>query len=379
MAMLRKTIEEISDFIQKKGGKCLSDEYKNNKSKIKIRCNKGHVWETNWMCLKKGTWCPYCKVDSTRLSISDAQKIARERDGYCLSVKYKNSQEKLKWKCNEGHIWEANLTNIKNQNQWCPFCSGKRKTINDMHKLAEINGGKCLSEKYIKSTHKLTWQCKEGHTWSAAPASIENAKSWCPFCKESKGENACRIIFQEIYGKTFSKIRPNWLKNKDGYNLEIDGINLELKIAFEYNGIQHRKISRFSNNNKDLKNIIENDLIKKEQAKKMGIKLIIIEQDCFDIDNLIIQIENSTGKKSPKKDVIFSKINKSSKINELHDLAILKGGECQSKIYINSSTKLKWKCKNGHEWEATPNTIKNGHWCQKCYFNSQKGKKKKKL
>ena len=36
--------------------------------------------------------------------------------------------------------------------------------------------------------------------------------------------------------------------------------------------------------------------------------------------------------------------------------------------YINDKTKIKCKCKiDGHEWEATPNSLLNNHGCPKCY------------
>ena len=42
-----------------------------------------------------------------------------------------------------------------------------KSTIEEMQKLAEERGGKCLSKKYRNRYSKLTWQCKEGHQWDA--------------------------------------------------------------------------------------------------------------------------------------------------------------------------------------------------------------------
>jgi hypothetical protein len=42
------------------------------------------------------------------------------------------------------------------------------------------------------------------------------------------------------------------------------------------------------------------------------------------------------------------------------------GGQCLSSEYLNNSSKLIWKCKNGHIWEATPKNIKKGRWCPFC-------------
>ena len=55
----------------------------------------------------------------------------------------------------------------------------------------------------------------------------------------------------------------------------------------------------------------------------------------------------------------------------MQHLARIRGGECLSKEYKNSQTKLKWSCKHGHEWEAIPNSVSprngfKGSWCPFC-------------
>ena len=56
-------------------------------------------------------------------------------------------------------------------------------------------------------------------------------------------------------------------------------------------------------------------------------------------------------------------------IDEMHKIAEKRDGKCLSNIYINSKTKLNWKCKNNHEWQATSSSIINGTWCFKCSRN----------
>jgi predicted RecB family nuclease len=65
----------------------------------------------------------------------------------------------------------------------CKFTggTGRKLTIEDMKNLAKKRGGKCLSVKYINSTTKLKWQCKEGHEWEVAPTNIKSG-TWCPWC-----------------------------------------------------------------------------------------------------------------------------------------------------------------------------------------------------
>ena len=48
--------------------------------------------------------------------------MAASRNGECLSTEYINIRTKLKWRCESGHIWQATLGNVKNHNRWCPEC-----------------------------------------------------------------------------------------------------------------------------------------------------------------------------------------------------------------------------------------------------------------
>lgn len=54
-------------------------------------------------------------------------------------------------------------------------------------------------------------------------------------------------------------------------------------------------------------------------------------------------------------------------IDEMYKIAQSRGGQCLSKTYINSKTKLRWQCTEGHRWNATPFSIKIRHsWCPVC-------------
>lgn len=48
---------------------------------------------------------------------------------------------------------------------------------------------------------------------------------------------------------------------------------------------------------------------------------------------------------------------KAHTIELMQKIAAERGGECLSKIYKNNLTKLRWRCKHGHEWEAVPGSI----------------------
>ncbi|MBF6986497.1 hypothetical protein [Cupriavidus sp. IK-TO18] len=53
-------------------------------------------------------------------------------------------------------------------------------------------------------------------------------------------------------------------------------------------------------------------------------------------------------------------------IEECRRSARERGGECLSTTYEGSKKPLLWRCAAGHEWEAIPNSVRNGHWCERC-------------
>ena len=116
--------------------------------------------------------------------------IAKKRGGKCLSEKYNGTHSKLNWICNKGHKWPATPNAIK-QGSWCPECAGQKKyTIDDMKLLAKSYGGECLSDKYLGAKGNLKWRCKNGHEWQATPNNIKSHNNWCIKCdKERKSIN----------------------------------------------------------------------------------------------------------------------------------------------------------------------------------------------
>lgn len=93
-----------------------------------------------------------------------------------------------------------------------------------------------------------------------------------------KTEDKCRDIFEKITNKPFPTTRPGFLMNPEtGKNLELDGYNPELQLAFEYSGRQHYKyVSAFHSSETDLHEQVKRDTLKAQLCKENGIHLIVI-------------------------------------------------------------------------------------------------------
>ena len=371
---MRLSIEHCHKIAKEKSGKCLSKIYKNNSSKLEWECSLGHRWEAPLKSIKKGHWCSAC-TRTKKLSIEEMQKIAESKNGKCLSEDYINTKTKLKWKCEKGHIWESTPGNVKH-GYWCLKCSGREKlTIEEMQEIAKERGGKCLSNVYKNMRTKLKWECGKGHIWESTPGNIKRG-SWCPKCSDYLylNEEICRVTFEQLFNNNFVKYKPKWLVNSRGNKMELDGYCKPLNIAFEYNGRQHYdKESFFSQGRNSLAYRKEDDLKKIKLCKKNKVFLFIISYkdniykigDLIKSQSILLGLDTSDLDFNKKIDYNSIYFNNAS-FSKLKEIVRDKNGKILSKNYLDSKTKLKFQCINGHIFESQPNHVKNGVWCSAC-------------
>lgn len=109
--------------------------------------------------------------------------------------------------------------------------------------------------------------------------------------KRSKGEQKCLEAAEKIFGTDFKTIRPNWLKNpKTGKNLEIDVYSDKLGIGIEYQGYQHTEFpNKFHKTKKEFLDQVERDKFKLDKCNELGIYLILVYDDCKDIEKFIYE------------------------------------------------------------------------------------------
>lgn len=185
-------VNDLINIASKLGGKILQGNYKNSKTRITIQCAQGHIWSAIADSLKRGSWCPHCsqhaqaeRSQKSRLGIEAMRKLAQVRNGECISSEYVNNSAKLIWRCANRHEWTATAGNIK-AGKWCPYCAGKiKKTVADMHELANIREFRFKSEEYIGDDKHHLWECKAGHQWNAKPSNIKQGRG-CPTCAKKR-------------------------------------------------------------------------------------------------------------------------------------------------------------------------------------------------
>ena len=111
-----KTYEYVKQEINKTSYKLLSTSYKNNKSKLSIRCkeNFDHIFEMCWTCFRRGQRCPKCFGNEKLTYEYVKQEI--DKTGYkLLSTSYKNAWTKLSIQCKNdpNHIFKMSWSNFE--------------------------------------------------------------------------------------------------------------------------------------------------------------------------------------------------------------------------------------------------------------------------
>jgi hypothetical protein len=129
-------------------------------------------------------------------------------------------------------------------------------------------------------------------------------------CKDSFGEYICRKTLETIFNMPFNKCRPRFLRNPETKrNLELDGYNEDLSLAFEYQGIQHRVYpNKFHKTEDEHKEQLRRDIFKQQKCDKYNIKLLIIyDEEIIPYDKLPEEIADMLPETFDKhrKDLVY--------------------------------------------------------------------------
>ncbi len=157
----RLSIEEMQRIAAERGGRCLSETYVNTGTPLEWECAEGHRWTANANNIKRGSWCPVCARprqggNAYSVTVDLLREIARSHGGECLEDEYLGAFTKHRWRCAEGHVWEAISDSVR-RGSWCPICNARaqRLGIKGARQLAETRGWKCLSDRYESNQTKL--------------------------------------------------------------------------------------------------------------------------------------------------------------------------------------------------------------------------------
>ena len=305
--MRERTFDKVSRIAEERGGRCLSTAGDYDNQ-------DAYLW---FECREGHKWIAkpnqviartWCRACQQRLTLDDLRATAAERGGECLATEYTNNENVISWRCAEGHEWQTTVGSVRS-GRWCPRCAGRApKTLEDLHAMAAAQGGECLSRRVGYSTDKYRWRCRIGHEFRTSANSVQNG-SWCPRCNKNPTGDIERM----------RKIA----RRHGGECLSTEYLHCKSKLSWRC-GKGHEW----------------------EATPENIVQGTWCERCCRGMPNRRLTIE------------------------DMHALAVERGGECLSVVYVNSTTKLRWRCASGHEFELEP-AYRFRHWCPECALSTR--------
>jgi len=373
-------LEGLKKLAAERGGECISTEYLRQSSPLQWRCGNGHEWLARSDQIIRGRWCPECaarlgericrehfeqlfeepfpklrpdwlrSVESTRLELdgySEKLKLAFEHHGsyhyevvppFTLDEKALEKRQRtdaLKvQRCAErgvavieipevptlttlGDLKAFILTACRKAGRLPPKEAQERTirledayrpvtAFQTLQNHVKPKGGQIVSSHFVGWAEPMIWRCNKGHEWSSSPSSIFYQGTWCPECAGVKK-------------KTIADMQA-LAKKRGGECLSTEYMTARIPLRWMCN---------------------------------MGHE--------WDAAPVSIASRNSwcptcAGQRGNHLTIEF-----------MRQVAIERGGLCLSDQYLNSKTKLLWKCSLGHVWGAIPsNVVNRGSWCPIC-------------
>jgi hypothetical protein len=224
----------------------------------------------------------------------------------------------------------------------------------------------------------MPFRCEYGHTFHLKPNRIKQG-GWCAECHVFIGESICRYYLERIFGTSFPKSRPAWLRaNGKGY--ELDGYSESLRIAFEHHGTYHYEIDRLhAKTSEHVRKRKEKDRLKEMLCEQNDVKLIVIPEifnltPLSKLGPLVQELCTAKGiaipQYEPSDGMDFNQAYKFPRGNDmltkLQKVARDRGGKCLASTWLGSDTKLPFECTKGHQFSTLPYSVLGGHWCLVC-------------
>ena len=207
-ARQKKYYDKIRAIVEAKGGEVLSD-YIGANEYIKIKCKKGHIWDTTPNSIKKH-WCGKCHGNTPEQGEANFRARVVAQGGTVLG-QYVNSKTKVKVMCEFGDIWDPIPNNITS-GKWCDVCGYiDDKAREKFYLIVQQKGGRVIGQ-YVDAKTYIAIICKADHVWDVKPYCI-NGGQWCRICAGLDNDIA-REDFYALIAKLNGKLKDEYVNCK---------------------------------------------------------------------------------------------------------------------------------------------------------------------
>lgn len=214
----------------------LNDFTFGSNKKVWWKCDvaEDHVWESTINSRTSGRNCPCCcglKAVLSNCLATKYPKIAKEwhptkNNGLTPFDVVSNYAKKVWWKCNkeDDHEWETSVHSRVGGGNNCPFCSGRKVSLDNCLATTHPNDAKQWhTEKNFpltpfdvtsgSSTKKFWWKCNKDNNHEYEAIVYDKTKKYsqlgCPICFGQK------VILSNCLATTHPEIAKKWHPTKN--------------------------------------------------------------------------------------------------------------------------------------------------------------------
>ena len=392
-------------------------------------CKKcGHKWQTQINVRKKGHGCPRCghlKVGACNANLKDPKRSLlvvfpdavkvwnyKKNKGLKPEDFAAGSNKKVWWKCSEcGKEWQTTIyAKAKSGTTTCKSCSLRNNDrrflkvgVNDLSTVNptvaaewnyERNGNLTPNDVTANSSVTAWWKCKNGHEWETRILNrTHEGYRGCPICanKRVTKDNCLQTVNPELakewnYEKN-GDLTPNdivagsnkkvWWKCNKGHEWETSPNNrnrtncpycANLKVWPGFNDLasQYPDVAKMWNYEKNY-TLLPTDVVC-GSGKKVWWKC----DKNHEWKAPVVAVVKGHGCPVCKNRRVISGVNdlKTTNPELASEWNYEKNGDLTPDQIIAGSPKtVWWKCKNGHEWQASIVSRNKGHYCPICDTN----------
>ena len=359
----RHSYDKVKEVFESAGYILLSDNYINSRQKLEFVCPNGHRDAITYSSFKDGHRCATCS-GVKKPSYREVKRLFAKRGYKLLSTTYKNSRQKLKYVCPEGHRGTIAYGNFRN-GQGCPVCADNHKRLSyvEVKRSFEERGYTLLSTNYVNNYTHLEYICPNGHNGSITYKHFKEGQV-CPICNH----DAQKLSYDEV----------KLAFEREGYTLlSTDYVNNSSKLDYicpkghigsiRYGGFQRGKRCSVCAGNKTLTLSQVKSFFAKEGYTLLSTFYVNnsqhLEYLCPNGHRGSITYANFyRGKRCPE-----CAGNKRLTYEYVASVFSEQGYTLLSKEYVNNNTKLEYICPEGHRGAISYKHFVNGCRCRTCF------------
>lgn len=183
--MRRKTANDYHDLAAERRLTWCGPEVQSTQKYTSWTCSEGHLFYRPYGEIRRGHGCSVCgrqkAIQKSRKQPEDYRALAQAKQWTWLGPKVSTATTSTRWRCERGHIVESSYAGMK-KGRKCGECNTKRRTANDYEIMAGKLGWKWLGPEVKRIADNTNWRCDKGHNVAASFKQLYHQARGCRLC-----------------------------------------------------------------------------------------------------------------------------------------------------------------------------------------------------